>query len=108
MLKEFRNFAMRGNVIDLAVGVIIGTAFGKIVASLVGDVIMPLIGLLLGKIDFSGLAITVGSANIKYGMFIQSVADFIIISFLFSLSSSNFSVLKRKKKQLLHQRLRKT
>ena len=81
MLKEFRDFAMKGNVIDLAVGVIIGTAFGKIIASLVGDVLMPLIGLLLGKVDFSSLAITVGSANIKYGMFIQSIVDFVIVAF---------------------------
>lgn len=81
MLKEFRDFAMKGNVMDLAVAVIIGTAFGKIVTSLVGDVLMPTIGLLLGKLDFSSLAITVGDASIKYGMFIQSVIDFIVIAF---------------------------
>ncbi len=82
MLKEFRDFAMRGNVIDLAVGVIIGGAFGKIVASLVGDVIMPIIGLLIGGVDFSSLAITVGSAQVKYGAFIQSIIDFIVIAFV--------------------------
>ncbi len=81
MLKEFRDFAMKGNVVDLAVGVIIGAAFGKIVASLVGDVIMPVIGLILGQVDFSGLAITVGSATIKYGMFLQTVVDFVIVAF---------------------------
>ncbi len=70
MLEEFKKFVMRGNVLDLAVGVIIGGAFGKIVASLVGDVLMPLIGLILGGIDFSGLAIMVGKAEIKYGAFI--------------------------------------
>ncbi|MBI1793092.1 MAG: large-conductance mechanosensitive channel protein MscL [Chloroflexi bacterium] len=82
MLKEFRDFAMRGNVMDLAVGVIIGGAFGKIVGSLVGDVLMPLIGLLIGGVDFSGLGITVGSAEVKYGSFIQAIFDFIIIAFV--------------------------
>lgn len=81
MFKEFRDFAMKGNVVDLAVGVIIGSAFGKIIASLVGDVLMPLIGLLLGQLDFSTLVITVGNATIKYGMFIQSLVDFLIIAF---------------------------
>jgi large conductance mechanosensitive channel len=81
MLNEFKKFAMRGNVIDLAVGVIIGGAFGKIVSSLVNDVITPLIGLLLGGIDFSKLAITVGKAELKYGLFLQTVIDFLIISF---------------------------
>lgn len=81
MFKEFREFAVKGNVVDLAVGVIIGGAFGKIVASLVGDILMPLIGLLLGKVDFSTLSITVGAATIKYGMFIQTVVDFIIVAF---------------------------
>jgi large conductance mechanosensitive channel len=81
MFKEFREFAMRGNVIDLAVGVIIGGAFGKIVSSLVNDILMPAIGLLLGTLDFSALALTVGSSNIKYGLFIQSVVDFLIVAF---------------------------
>lgn len=81
MLKDFREFAMKGNVLDLAVGVIIGGAFGKIVTSLVGDVLMPLIGLLMGHIDFSSLTFTIGSATIKYGMFIQSVVDFVIVAF---------------------------
>ena len=82
MLKEFRDFAMRGNVIDLAVAVIIGGAFGKIVASLVGDILMPLIGLLLGGINFADLAFTVGGAQVKYGAFIQNIIDFIIIAFV--------------------------
>ncbi|OAH57873.1 MULTISPECIES: large conductance mechanosensitive channel protein MscL [Bacillaceae] len=81
MIKEFKEFAMRGNVIDLAVGVILGAAFGKIVASLVSDIIMPLIGLLLGGIDFSKLSITVGDAVVKYGLFIQTIVDFVIIAF---------------------------
>jgi large conductance mechanosensitive channel len=82
MLKEFKEFALRGNVLDLAVGVIIGGAFGKIVASLVGDIIMPVIGLLIGGIDFNSLAFTIGSAQVKYGTFIQNIIDFIVISFI--------------------------
>ena len=82
MLKEFRDFAMRGNVMDLAVAVIIGGAFGKIIASLVNDVLMPLIGLLLGGISFSNLSITVGDAVIAYGLFIQAIVDFIIVAFV--------------------------
>jgi large conductance mechanosensitive channel len=80
MLQEFKAFAMKGNVVDLAVGVIIGAAFGKIVASLVEDVIMPLVGTLVGGVNFSGLAITVGSATLKYGKFIQTCLDFLIIA----------------------------
>ena len=80
MLQEFKSFAMKGNVVDLAVGVIIGAAFGKIVASLVEDVVMPLVGTLLGGVNFSGLAITVGSATLKYGKFLQTCLDFLIIA----------------------------
>jgi len=82
MLKEFKEFAIRGNVIDLAVAVIIGGAFGKIISSLVDDIIMPLIGLLIGGIDFSTLAIKVGGAQVKYGVFIQNIVDFLIIAFV--------------------------
>jgi large conductance mechanosensitive channel len=82
MLKEFRDFAVRGNVIDLAVAVIIGGAFGKIVSSLVDNIIMPLVGLLIGGVDFKNLAFTVGSAKVEYGLFIQNVVDFIIIAFV--------------------------
>lgn len=81
MWNEFKRFAIRGNVIDLAVGVIIGGAFGKIVSSLVKDVIMPLIGWLLGGINFTGLTYKLGEAKLNYGLFIQSVIDFFIISF---------------------------
>ena len=81
MLNEFREFIAKGNVMDLAVGVIIGGAFGKIISSLVDNVLMPFIGLFLGGVDFSKLAITVGSAELKYGAFIQSVVDFLIIAF---------------------------
>lgn len=81
IIKEFRDFAMKGNVVDLAVGVIIGGAFGKIVSSLVNDILMPVIGAALKGVDFTTLAITVGGASIKYGMFIQSVVDFLIVAF---------------------------
>lgn len=79
-IDEFKEFVSRGNVIDLAVGVIIGGAFGKIVSSLVNDIIMPLVGVLLGGHDFTDLAVTVGNANITYGVFIQNIIDFIIVA----------------------------
>jgi large conductance mechanosensitive channel len=82
MLKEFKEFAMRGNVMDLAVAVIIGGAFGKIITSLVNDVLMPLIGLALGGINFSEQAIVVGNAVVMWGAFVQSILDFIIIAFV--------------------------
>jgi large conductance mechanosensitive channel len=78
--KEFQDFISRGNVVDLAVGVIIGGAFGKIISSLVDDILMPTVGILIGGFNFSELAITVGSANIKYGSFIQNVINFLIIA----------------------------
>jgi large conductance mechanosensitive channel len=78
--REFKEFISKGNVVDLAVGVIIGAAFGKIVSSLVNDIIMPLIGVLLGGLDFKSLAIDIGSAHITYGVFIQNIIDFLIIA----------------------------
>lgn len=81
MFKEFKIFIMRGNVMDLAVGVIIGAAFGKIVTSLVNDILMPLIGVLLGKVNFTDLSVKIGSSTIKYGMFIQNIVDFLIVAF---------------------------
>ena len=80
MLQKFKEFAFKGNVIDLAVGVIIGGAFGKIVSSLVSDIIMPAIGVISGGINFQGLSVTVGEAVITYGNFIQAVIDFLIIA----------------------------
>ncbi|MEH6939141.1 large conductance mechanosensitive channel protein MscL [Bacillus sp. JJ664] len=80
MFEEFKKFALKGNILDLAVGVIIGAAFGKIVSSLVADIMMPIIGLISGGVDFKDLAYTYGKAEIKYGLFIQSVFDFLIIS----------------------------
>ncbi len=96
MLKEFKEFAMKGNVLDMAIGVIIGGAFGKIVSSLVSDVLMPPIGLLMGKVDFSSLFINMsgtpqpsltaakaaGAPTINYGVFLQTVFDFIIVAFV--------------------------
>ena len=82
MLKEFKDFVMRGNVLDLAVAVIIGGAFGKIVASLVNDILMPLIGVLLQGVDFSTLAWAVGGASVNYGLFIQAIVDFLIVAFV--------------------------
>ncbi|WP_309088198.1 large conductance mechanosensitive channel protein MscL [Domibacillus sp.] len=99
MLKEFKSFAMRGNVMDLAVGVILGAAFGKIVSSLVADVIMPLVGLLVGGIDFSGLSFTFGKAEVKYGIFIQTIVDFVIISFSVFLFIKLFNKLYTKEKK---------
>ena len=82
MLKEFRDFALRGNVMDLAVGVIIGGAFGKIIGSLVNDVLFPLIGLVLGGVNFAEKTFIVKDAVIKYGSFIQSIIDFVVIAFV--------------------------
>jgi len=79
-VREFRDFAVKGNVVDLAVGIIIGAAFGKIVSSLVGDLALPLIGTVLGGLDFIGLVIQVGNAKIQYGKFLQSLLDFFIIA----------------------------
>lgn len=79
--NEFKEFISKGNVIDLAVGVVIGNAFGKIVSSLVDNIMMPLVGLLLGGVDFSGLSIKFQGASIKYGLFIQNIVDFLIVAF---------------------------
>lgn len=102
VIKEFKEFAVRGNVIDLAVGVVIGTAFGRIVSSFVADVIMPPIGVLLGGVDFGDLAFTVRAAVddapavlISYGRFIQSVIDFAIIAFVIFMAVRFINRLKR-------------
>ncbi|MGB5107928.1 MAG: large-conductance mechanosensitive channel protein MscL [Candidatus Zixiibacteriota bacterium] len=104
MLKEFKEFAMRGNVVDMAVGIVIGAAFGKIVSSIVSDVIMPPIGVLLGGVDFSNLAITLKSATadaeavvISYGKFIQTVVDFVIVAFAIFIVVKAMNSLKKKK-----------
>lgn len=103
IIKEFREFAVKGNVVDMAVGIIIGAAFGKIVSSLVSDVIMPPIGLILGGVDFKGLEITLKEAagtvpavTLKYGIFIQTVVDFIIVAFCVFMLVKAINKLKRK------------
>ena len=109
MLKEFKAFAMRGNVLDMAIGIVIGVAFGKIVTSFVNDVVMPPIGLLLGKVDFSNLFIDLsgksyatlaeakaaGAATVKYGVFLNTVIDFIIVAFAIFLLVRQINRMKR-------------
>ena len=80
LLKEFRDFAVKGNVVDLAVGVIIGAAFGKIVSSLVADIVMPLVGALVGGIDYKDFFFRIGNAKVMYGVFVQNCVDFVIIA----------------------------
>lgn len=103
MIKEFRDFAMRGNVVDMAVGIVIGGAFGKIVTSFVNDVLMPPIGMALGGVDFSELAVTlkeasgdVAAVTVNYGSFIQTVVDFIIIAFAIFMVVKAMNNLKKK------------
>ena len=106
LIQEFKAFAARGNVIDMAVGIIIGAAFGKIVSSFVGDVIMPPIGLILGGVDFSALAVTLKAAEgatpavvIAYGKFIQTIIDFLIISFAIFMGLKAINTLKKKQEE---------
>ncbi|MEP0827979.1 MAG: large conductance mechanosensitive channel protein MscL [bacterium] len=109
MFKEFKEFAMRGNVVDMAIGIIIGAAFGKIVTSVVNDILMPPIGLLMGKMDFSSLFINLsgtaypslaaakaaGAATINYGVFLNTIIDFIIVAFVIFLLVKQMNRLKR-------------
>ena len=109
MLKEFKEFAMRGNVVDMAIGIIIGAAFGKIITSVVNDILMPPIGLLLGKVDFSNLyfnlsggeypnlaaAKAAGAATINYGLFINTIIDFVIVAFVIFLLIRQMNRLKK-------------
>ena len=113
MLKEFREFAMRGNVVDMAVGIIIGAAFGKIVSSLVNDVIMPPIGLVMGNVDFSNLFVNLsgaeyaslaeaqaaGAPTINYGLFVNTVLDFVIVAFAIFMVIRAMNRLKRKQEE---------
>jgi len=115
MWKEFKAFAMKGNVIDLAVGVIIGGAFGKIVSSLVNDIIMPIIGLLVGKLDFTNLFITLGDGNFKtladaeaegvatlnYGLFLNNIIDFLIVAFAIFMVIKQLNRIPRKKEEVV-------
>lgn len=95
-LSEFKAFAMRGNVIDLAVAVVMGAAFGKIVSSLVDGIIMPLIGLMLGGINIANKSFTLGSASVKWGLFLQAVIDFTLIAFAIFLVIKGINRLQRK------------
>ncbi|HOK79971.1 MAG TPA: large-conductance mechanosensitive channel protein MscL [bacterium] len=106
IVREFKEFAMRGNVVDMAIGIIIGAAFGKIVSSLVADVIMPPIGVILGGVDFSNLAITIKHATVNspavvigYGRFIQTLVDFIIIAFALFFVVRAINSLKKKQEE---------
>ena len=98
-ISEFKEFAMKGNVMDMAVGVIIGGAFGKIVSSLVDDVLMPVIGMLTGGVDFTNLTAKVGDATVKYGTFIQNIIDFLIIAFCIFLMIKGMNKLTAKKEE---------
>jgi large conductance mechanosensitive channel len=107
VIKEFKDFTTRGNVVDMAVGIIIGAAFGKIVSSLVSDVVMPPIGVLLGGVDFSKLAVVLKEAagdipavTINYGAFINTVIDFVIIAFVIFLLIKGINKVQRKKEEL--------
>ena len=98
-LQEFKNFAMRGNVIDLAVGVIIGGAFSAITTSLINDIIMPLIGIFVSEASFADLSVTVGNAEITYGNFIQAVLNFVIMAFIVFCMVKSINKLSRKKEE---------
>jgi large conductance mechanosensitive channel len=105
-LQEFKEFAMRGNVVDMAVGIIIGAAFGKIVSAMVDGVLMPPLGMLIGGVDFSKLVIVLkesvdgaGGVTLKYGLFIQSIVDFVIIAFAIFMAIKALNTLKRSEEQ---------
>ena len=99
MIKEFKEFINRGNVIQLAVGVIIGGAMGKIVTSLVNDILMPIIGMIIGGVDFTTLSFTIDGASVNYGLFIQNIFDFIIIAICIFLFVKFTNKLLRKKEE---------
>jgi large conductance mechanosensitive channel len=99
MFKEFVDFVKRGNVIDLAVAVIIGGAFGAIITSLVNDIIMPLVGVLLGGIDFASLSVQVGDATVMYGSFIQATVNFLIIAFVLFLVLRGYNRMQKKEEE---------
>ncbi|MEM8844855.1 MAG: large-conductance mechanosensitive channel protein MscL [Pseudomonadota bacterium] len=106
MMSEFKEFAMRGNVVDMAVGIIIGAAFGKIVSSFVSDIIMPPLGVIIGGVDFTDLAVTIKAASdsaeavtLKYGAFIQTVLDFVIVAFAIFMVIKLMNSLKKKEEE---------
>ena len=102
LLSEFKEFAMKGNVVDMAVGIIIGAAFGKIVSALVGSILMPAIGMLLGGVDFSGLSVVLGTdaktgepVALQYGQFIQATLDFVIVAFAIFMALKGINKMKK-------------
>ena len=99
MIKEFKEFIARGNVVDMAVGVIVGGAFGKIVTSLVNDMLMPMIGLAMGGVNLVGLSVQIRDVTVKYGAFLQAIIDFLIIAFCVFMFIKLLNGLKRKKKE---------
>lgn len=107
MLKEFKEFAMKGNIMDMAIGVIIGGAFQKIVTSLVNDIIMPTIAIFTGKVDFSDLVITIGNSSIKYGAFITTIVDFLIIAFSIFIAIRSINKLNDKTKENMEKMVKK-
>lgn len=98
-VEEFKKFAMRGNVVDLAVGIVIGAAFQKIVTSLVNNIITPLIGSLMGGVDFTGYAFTVRESEIAYGVFLQSIIDFVIVAFAIFIAIKVMNKLQQKENE---------
>ena len=115
MIKEFKEFISRGNVVDMAVGVIMGSAFGKIVTSLVNDIIMPLVGVLIGGIDFTSLSFKIQDAEVKYGSFIQNIVDFLIVAiciFIFVKIINKLNTIdvlhKKKKEELKKEEVKKS
>lgn len=107
-VSDFKTFISRGNVVDMAIGVIVGGAFGKIVTSLVNDILMPLIGVIMGGLNFTELSIKVGDATIAYGLFIQTVIDFLIISLCIFMIVKLFGRFKKKEEVELKEEIKKS
>ena len=107
MLKEFKEFATKGNIFDMAIGVIIGGAFQKIVTSLVNDIIMPTVAIFTGKVTFDDLTLTIGNSSIKYGSFITTIVDFLIIAFSIFIAIRTFTKLNNKTKENLQKLTKK-
>ncbi len=107
MLKEFKKFAMRGNIMDMAVGVVIGGAFQSIINSLVSDIIMPTVSIFTGKVDFSDMMFTVGNASIKYGNFITAIVNFLIIAFSIFLAITYINKINQKMEAISHGQVEK-
>lgn len=99
MIKEFKKFISRGNVVDLAIGVVIGGAFSKIVSSLVDNIIIPTMGIIIGGIDFSNLTIKINDAKIEYGLFLQNIVDFLIVAFCIFIVIKTFNKITHKKEE---------